>query len=239
MNNDDIQYNLLGNLPIHIDGLGYVKIPCIRDIFSMGMSKYNTYLSTLLIDKSLFKDDTMSEQITNFDLFMSNCFHDEMYRIVAFKALELFFGKEPRLHLEENTLKILIGDEEITDSNFALIQDVITLGNNVKISKEPEYKAANKHAQKLIDMIKKNKSKAPPKKEKMDLHSIISGLIWKENGQSLDSILNMNIYQIYNGFNTTNSIENYHHTVSALYAGTIDGKKIKMSDIHWANKNTE
>ncbi|MFS0857338.1 hypothetical protein [Paenibacillus taichungensis] len=239
MNNDDIQFNLLGNLPIHIDGLGYINIPCIRDIFSMGMSKYNAYLSTLLIDKSMFKDGELSEEVTNFDLLLGNCFHDESYRIMVFKALELFFNNEPRLYAEEDMFKILIGDGEINDTNFPMIQNAITLGNNVKISKEPEYKAANKHAQKLIDMIKKNKSKAPPKKEKMDLHSIISGLIWKENGQSLDSILNMNIYQIYNGFNTTNSIENYHHTVSALYAGTIDGKKIKMSDIHWANKNME
>lgn len=239
MNKDDIQYNLLGNLPIYIDDLGYIKIPCVKEIFSIGMSVYNTYLSTLLIDKSLFEDEQLSDQITNFDLFMSNCFHDEMYKIVAFKALYLFFGQEPSLHLEDDTLKVLVGNGEINGSNFALIQDVITLGNNVKMSKEPEFKAANKHAQKLIDMIKKNRVKEPPKKEKMNLHSIISGLVWKENGQSLDSILNMNIYQIYNGFNTTNSIENYHHTVSALYAGTIDGKKIKMSDIHWANKTTE
>lgn len=205
----------------------------------MGMSVYNGYLSSLLIDKSMFKDGELSEEVTNYDLLLGNCFHDESYRITVFKALELFFKSEPRLHAEEDTLKILIGNGEINDNNFPMIQNTITLGNNVKISNEPEFKAANKQAQKLIDMIKKNRAKAPPKKEKMDLHSIISGLIWKENGQSLDSILNMNIYQIYNGFNTTNSIENYHHTVSALYAGTLDGKKIKMSDIHWANKNTE
>lgn len=199
------------------------------------MSTYNSYLAAILVDRSMFKSD-LNENVSNFDIFYSNCYHDPSFFQVAFSAIELFFGHVPSFKETESSVSIEVGEGQINHSNFDTIQKVIKLGNNVEIQTEPEFKPANSKAKAMIDMIIKNRSKQPKPKEKIDLHSIVSGLSCKENGLSLFDLYKYNIYQIYNSFYVTNNVDNYRHTITALYAGTIDGKNIKLSDIHWANK---
>lgn len=236
MDEQDIKFKLLGNRSITIEGAGDIYIPSIRDIFDLGMSIYNEYLSALLIDRSALETE-VDEDISNFDVFIVNCYHNYSFKEISFKALNLFFKSEPSIAMEGDEVFVKISEGRIDRNNFTLLQKVLMFGNNVRLSSpESEYKPANSKARKMIEMIMKNKKNKPPPKEKMDLFSIVSGLIWKDNGQSINSILDMNIFQIYNGLHTTDKIENISHTVTALYAGTIDGKKIKLSDMHWANK---
>ncbi|MNI40553.1 hypothetical protein D3C73_947780 [compost metagenome] len=110
------------------------------------------------------------------------------------------------------------------------------LSNHLKIENEPEFNPVNSKAQEMINLILKSRKKQHKPREKMDLLSIVSGLAWKQNGISMQEVFELNIYQIYNGFFFTNSIDHYHHTLTGIYAGTVDGKSVKMSDIHWANK---
>ncbi|MGM1044881.1 MAG: hypothetical protein ACQEXX_01905 [Bacillota bacterium] len=235
MNEVDIQYKLLAGVPISIPGAGLLSLPALKDIVQMNISTYHEILSFLLIDKSIIKGE-LDSKITNFDIFYANCYHSEQFKDKASTGIELFFGVLPILRENKEEVFIQIGEGRIDHNNFDQIQTVIKLGNNISTKNEPEFKPANSKAQKLIEMILKNREKQPKPKEKMDLFSIVSGLAWKSNGLTLSDLFNMNIYQIYNGFHTTNNIDNYHHTISALYAGTIDGKQIKMSNIHWANK---
>ncbi|MFS0855149.1 hypothetical protein [Paenibacillus taichungensis] len=236
MDDLDIKFKLMGNLGIQIEGAGNLYIPSLKEILHLNMSTYNEYLSSLLIDTSALNTE-IDENISNFDVFIVNCYHNYSFKEVSFKAISFFFKSEPSLAMEGEDVFVKLSDGRIDRSNFPFVQKVLMMGNNVKLSSpEPEYKPANSRAKKMIEMIMKNKKNKPPDKEKMDLFSILSGLIWKDNAQSLDSILAMNIFQVYNGLHTTDKIENISHTVTALYAGTIDGKKIKLSDMHWANK---
>lgn len=235
MDESDIHFKLLCGLPIYIQEAGYLKIPTLKEIAAMDFSLYNLYLSHILIDKKMLSNQ-YDESVTNFDIFYANMLYNEEFKETAVSAIQLFFSELPVLMETENTIYISIGQGKITYDNFGVIQKVLMLGNNTELVKEPEYNPGNSRAKKMIQMIMKNREKQPKPKEKIDLQSIISGLAWKDNGVSLKEITNMTIYQIYNGFYVTNNIDNYRHTMSGLYAGTIDSKSVKMADIHWANK---
>lgn len=236
MNIEDAKIKLSANLPVDIGNLLYHPTP-FKTVAEVGWSIYNHYLSLLLIDKESM-EKAIDERISNFDIFYANCYHNQEFRDVAFSALRLFFMDEPKM-IEEDS-RVFFGfstsKKTLSHSNFDNFQKILRLAHNLKESKEKEFDAANSTAQKMIDMILKNKSKRPPKKEKIDLNSIITSLAWKPNGISILNIYDLNIYQIYQGFFVTNQIDDFYFTLSAIYAGTMDGKKINMSDIYWANK---
>ncbi|KAF6626946.1 hypothetical protein H6F38_23095 [Paenibacillus sp. EKM208P] len=231
----DLHFKLLGGRPIYIPQAGFLNIPTLETIVDLNMSIYNSYLAALLVDRTMFKG-SIKEDVSNFDIFYANCYHDPSFLQVAFSAIELFFGLHPVMNESEDNVFIRIGDGQIDHSNFNEIQKVLRLGNNVEIQSEPEFKPANSKAKAMIEMILKNRTRQPKPKEKIDLHSIVAGLSCKENGLSLFDLYKYNIYQIYNSFYVTNNVDNYRHTITALYAGTIDGKNMKLSEIHWANK---
>lgn len=235
MEESDIEFKLLAGLPIPIPDAGQIHIPTLKEIVQLNMSRYNGYLAALLIDKTAFQTK-LAETITNFDLFVANCRHNEGFWRTAAEAIELFFKQTPALREDSRLSYVQIGEGRLTQGNFSLVQKAIQIGNNVKLTHEPEFKPADSRAAKMIGLIMKNREKQPKPKEKMDLQSIVAGLAWNNNGFSFADLFDLNLYQIYNGFYTTNHIDNYHHIVTAIYAGTIDGKSIKLSDIHWANK---
>ncbi|MFI2856798.1 hypothetical protein ACH6EH_06630 [Paenibacillus sp. JSM ZJ436] len=233
---EDIELKLKAGLPIPIDNAGLMRIPTFRVIADIGLSIYNLYLAYLLIDKNSL-DKQMNKNMTNFDLFFANCYHSEEFKHIAFNGLQLFFNHEPSLEINgEDYFINLEGQGFLNRENFMDFQEILMISNNVKVSNEPEYKPGNSKAQEMINMIMKNRKKQPKLKEKMNLQSIVSALAWKENGLTIFSVFDLNIYQIYDGFHTTNNIDNYKHTIQGLYAGTIDSKNIKLADIHWANK---
>lgn len=236
MTQEDIELRLLANLPIPLDGAGMVYPPPFRVVVDLGLSTYNHFLSYLLIDKNNLQNPP-HKSVTNFDVFFTNCYHSEDFRLVAFRALNIFFQENISIVANQNEYYLQINDNgRLDNSNFEQFQQLIKLSNNINIVSEPEYKPGNSKAQEMINMILKNRKKQRPPKEKIDLQSIVSGLAWKQNGVNIFNVFDLNIFQIYNAFHVSNNIDNYYHTVTALYAGTIDGKNIKMSDIHWANK---
>lgn len=236
MTQEDLEAKLLANLPIPLDYAGDIYIPSFREITKIGISLYNQYLSLLIIEKGMLENE-LDDSITDFDVFYANCFYNEDFKDNALNALSIFFRNEITMIDNEHEAYMLIGNSGRLDHrNFKEFQSIIKLANNVKITKEPEFKPGNSKAQEMINMILKNRAKQPKPKEKMDLLSIVSALAWKENGLNIFNVFDLNIYQIYNGFQITNNIDNYYHTLSGLYAGTIDGKNLKLSDIHWANK---
>ncbi|MBT2759850.1 hypothetical protein [Paenibacillus sp. ISL-20] len=239
MNQEDIELRLLANLPIPLDGAGFVNIPSFRTVVETGLSAYNSCLAYLLIDKDSLQNP-VHPSVSNFDIFFTNCYHSEEFRNAAFAALKLFFRYNTELISNQEEFYIQVGEKlRLDNSNFELFQKIVQLANNIKITKGPEYKPGNSKAQEMINMILKNRKKQPKPKDKIDLVSMVSALAWKQNGINIFNVFDLNIFQIYNAFHVTNNIDNYHHTVTAIYAGTIDGKNIKMSDIHWANKIQE
>jgi len=236
MNIEDAKIKLSANLPVDIGNLLYYPTP-FKIVAEVGWSLYNHYLSLLLIDKASMEKE-IDERVSNFDIFYANCYHNPEFKDVAFSALRLFFMDEPEMIEEDESVffGFSASNKTLNHSNFDNFQKILKIAHNLKESQEKEFDPANSTAQKMIDMILKNKSKRPPKKEKIDLNSIVTSLAWKSNGISILNIYDLNIYQIYQGFFVTKNIDDFNFTLSGIYAGTVDGKKIDMADIHWANK---
>lgn len=235
LNKEDLELKLTANVPICIDGAPPLVLPSLKTVAGINFSKYNQFLSALLISKEILEMD-LDENLTNFDVFFSNCYFNLEFQELAFEGLRLFFREDPTLHADEMDISIKFANGHIDRSNFDDLQYIVKLGHHLKIDNKPEFKAANSKAQEMIDMIFKNRKKQPVKKEKMDLISMATGLGWKSNGISILQVLELTIYQIYSGFFATNNIDNYQQTITGIYAGTIDSKNIKLPDIHWANK---
>ncbi len=236
MHKDDVQLCLLAGMSIEIKDTGHFHVPKLKDIIELGYSKYNEYVSYLLFDKN--NAGVENEELSNFQVFCIYCYHYEDFRKIVFDAIKFFFKEETHLVSDENDVFFCFDENQnrrIDELNFEYIQGLIKKVNFIKLEKEEEdYNPGNERARDFIEKLKQWKREKPKAKETMNLHSIISGLAWKKNDINLFNIFELTIYQLYNGFFYTENIDNYHHTLSGLYAGTVDGKNIKLPEIHWA-----
>lgn len=236
MDMNDVELKLLAGMPIEIDG-GRLRSPKIKDVIRIGEQKYNLYMSYLLIDKSNFGDE-LKDDITNFDIAFLKCYHDEDFKNVFFSALKFIFNETPTLQGNDEELFFYFGDElnhwKITRNNFSKIQELVRVSNNIQIQKD-DYNPGNEKAAKFIERLKQIKASRPKPKEKMNLFSIIRGLAWRENGVNIFNVPEMTVFQLYQAFFATEKIDNYRSIVQGIYSGSVDDKKIRFADIHWAN----
>jgi hypothetical protein len=148
-------------------------------------------------------------------------------------SFELFLKSKPILLVDGMICFDEISvNKMLTDDKWKLIQKFVKLAHFVQ--EEEPYVAGNEKAKKLIEKIRKNKKEnAPKQEEKANLHSILSGVAWRTDG--IDSLLNKTIYQLYDGYYRLGFIDNYHQVCTGIYTGNVDGSKIKLPDINWAN----
>jgi len=233
MNEEDLKLRLLVGMPIHIEKAGDLFIPSLKEIIRMGESNYNQYLSVLLINKDNMDGLVEGVNLTNFDIVTYLSYHDLNFRETILTALTYLFKNNVCFEFSDTAAYFNLGNANRIDAtNFDQMQWVISKANYV--SNEKEYRPANSKAKEMIDRIKKTRESRPKPKEFMNLHSIISGLAWKSKNLNITNIMDITIYQLYNGFYTIENIDNYHHTLTGLYAGTVDGKNINPKAIHWA-----
>lgn len=241
MDINDIELKLLCGQPVNIDG-GLLHSPKLKNVIRIGEALYSQHLSAILFDKKHIdgiEDDENYESYDTFELLCAYCYHNENFFNIFLDAVEFIFKERPTLDTDESEVFFIFGDElnnwKIDKSNFSTIQKVIRISNYLKDEeKKEDYNPANERAKKFIEKLKKNKADTPKPKETMNLHSIISGLSWKLNNINILNCSELTVYQLYNGFFTTEKIDNYQFTLSGIYAGNVDGKKINYKDIHWA-----
>jgi hypothetical protein len=235
----DVQLKLLAGLPIRIDGLGQLRQLTAKEVTSIDESYYNQLLSALLFDKSNI-EQLQDEEETNFNMLVAVCYHDAQFKDMFLNGLELFFGEKAKFFINDEHAFFYFGEMSeqryLDAEKLELIQKLLRKMNNLPEKKEEEeYTPGNEKAKKFMEKLKKMKANAPKKKETMNLHSIISGLAWKQNGMNIIEIWNLTLYQLYDGYFRTENIDNYSNVVRGIYAGTINGKDIDLSKINWAN----
>lgn len=237
LQDNDIHLKFLLGRPIHVEGMGDFYSPLLKDVIDITEDKYNTAISSILFKKSMLNDTNEEiDKLTEFQVLNSIVYHDEYYRSMFFNGLKLHFNNYPRLHESGYIYFDEFSEESIlTEDKFNYIKSLVRIANNIQEEKEEEsYVAGNDKARQFMEEQKKRKAMiAKLKKPKMNLHSIISAVGWKT--QSFNFINQLNVYQLYDGYYRNQMLDNYNHTMSGIYAGTIDGSKIKTEDINWAN----
>jgi hypothetical protein len=236
INDNDIRLKFLLGLPVHIDGIGNFYSPSLSKVVDSTEGLYNTTLSSFLFDKKNLEDQNSLNEFSNFQILMSVINQDDSFRELFFYGLSLHLDTTP--YLFENGYVYFdeySEDSILTEEKFEYIKRLVKIANNIPEKKEEdEYKAGNEKARKLLEKIKKQRQETPiVKKQKINLHSIISSVGWK--AQSFDFVSKLNVYQLYDGFYRLGNIDNYENIMTGIYTGNIDGSKIKLADINWAN----
>jgi hypothetical protein len=224
-------------LPIYIEGIGNFHAPYLTEIVDLTEDLYTMSLSTVFFDKSQLQGQFDMEKYSNFQVLCSIIIEDENYRELFFYALGLHLDTPPIFHTEGIIYFDELSEESVlTEEKFEYIKKLVRIANNLsELNKEEEeYKAGNERAKKFMEQLKKQRAETEKlKKPKINLHSIISAVGWK--AQSFDFISELNIYQLYDGYHRLGYIDNYNQTMTGIYTGNIDGSKIKLPDIYWAN----
>lgn len=234
MTENDIHLKLLANLPVEIEGLGEITFPNIKEIIRMGENTYSTYISSLLFNKSHLQNTEGLEEYSDYQLLCSFIEQNDSFRGSFFNALRLFFSKEPSKYM--NLGLVYLGDLNderlLSEESLIQLQKVIKIANFISDEQEEEYIPGNERARKFMEKLKKKKAQVQ-KKPKQNLHSIMSAVAWETVG--ISEVVNLTIYQLYDAYRRLESFNNYHYTLTGIYTGNIDGKKINLPDINWAN----
>lgn len=236
LSDDDIHLKFLLGLPVYIEGIGNFHAPFLTEIVDATEDLYNKSTSSIFFDKKNLEQEGL-ENFSNFQILLALINQDISFKELFFYGLKLHLDREPAIHPDGHIyFGELSVDSILTEEKFDYIKKLVTIANNIPEKHvEEEYKAGNERARKLIEQIKKNRERKtkvttqPP----INLHSIISAVGWK--AQSFEFISKLNIYQLYNGFYRLRVIDNYDINIRGIYSGAIDGSKIKLSDIDWAN----
>jgi hypothetical protein len=235
LSDNAIHSKFLLNLPVHVEGIGNFHAPMLTDIVDLTEEYFNMALSTIFFDKSKLEDESL-EQYSNFQLLFAAINQDDFYRELFFYGLNMHLDSPPLLHPTGFIYFDELTDESVlTEEKFDYIKRLVRIANNIpEKTQEEEYKAGNERARKFLEKLKKQREEIQKvKKQKINLHSMISAVGWK--AQSFDFISKLNIYQLYDGYYRLGVIDNYNHTMTGIYSGNIDGSKIKLDDINWSN----
>ena len=238
---NDINLRLLAGMTIDINNLGVLTPLKLKEITNIGESNYNELLSVLLIDKSNI-EGLNDQEICNLELLMVYSYQNIEFREKVLKSLKLFLGNEffmsneglfyCRKLISDNYGLFVYKNLVLDKDPFDDFQYVLKKANHIENKKEDEIIPGNERARKFMEKLKLSKQNIK-KPETMNLHSIISGIAWKSNNTNIINIFDLTIYQLYDAYHRLENIDNYHYTLSGLYAGTVDGKNINLSKITW------
>lgn len=238
---EHIELNLLAGDSIQTD-IALMHQPKIRDVINISEDIYNQYIGILLYDTDLLEipqndlKQLKLDKISTFDfLYFQSIANIEFRRLVK-KALEFFF--KDKIYLLDNYRIFLVGDiqkqQVINRDNYNIIRQMLIKMNYLKDMEEEEtLEFANEMAREWYLNIKKDELKRPKSKPQVNLHSIISAMMWRTN-KSVDEILNMTVYQLYDGYYRLFLIDDCLSIKQGIYQGTVDGEKVKPNELNWA-----
>lgn len=238
MNREDIELLLLAALPVPIPNCEPLYAPTVREVVEMGEGKYNQLLSVLLFDKNSLPTD-LSKELSHFEVFFINCYCNPEFRQIAELAFRTVFKAKTEMcdvQTSADPYFYFANGSRIDRTNFDLIQEVVRIGNHVRLLKrdEDQYNPADEVTAKVIaEMLARKKARPKPKPD-INLHSMISALSWKSGKPLLDEIMRLSMYQFYDGYRRVENLDSIHYTLFGIYTGNIDAKKMNLKDLHIA-----
>lgn len=238
---EDISLKLLTGKPIDIN-IAKVYPLKINDIVELGEDKYNSYLNLLLFDVDLLEidqnalEEAQVDKFTTYHFLLLGSIRDKHFKDKVIEAFECFlkekiiFNADGFFYIKHKNNSV----NPITHYDYMLFRKVLIKQNYLKeLEEEEDLIFGNELARQwYLDLKKKELSRPKPKSD-VDLHSIISSVMWKTH-KSVDEILEMTIYQLYDGYFRLSLINDCNNLAQGIYHGAIDRKEIKDSDLNWA-----
>lgn len=238
MNNQIDTLMLLSGRPIRItDKIVYAQ-PTLEAVASFGEQEYYQVLSNLTAIPSDMKSILWDAQIDWMEFSDMELFYALAGRISKEKT-EIFFPDIDfgKLMLIKNDYgDLLLYDKsnniKIDKYVFSKMQDCLCKSHGIKKKVE---RAGNKYTKQiLIDEDRQKRELNKDKPFESNLFGYISALVnYSGFKYNYDSVWNLTMFQFMDAVNRARLINSTDHLLSGIYAGTVDGKKIKTAKLDW------
>lgn len=236
----DLQGKLLAGSNIAVKDITIINYKA-HDIFRViGVTKYLQMTNLMCRTPRDFIEPKYLKEFGDVKLFDIFCMTEEMQDLFK-KAMNFFTGYEwdfvgTSAFIEfwatnENNERVHINRENCEEI-FDVIKSMYCLHDNKKESQRDDI---DDRMREILAEFEEEESKVNTAKgSKITLFSIIAGVATKHNSINLLNIWDYTIYQIIHSFKLLEKISNEDRTMTGIYSGTIDSKKIDLDKIHWA-----
>ena len=239
---EDISLKLLMGRTIDIHGFKIHPLK-IEEITDIGEQLYNQYLGVLLYDIDLIENiskenlkDLGIDKFTTYHFLILNAYNNADFKQLVIDSFEMFLKEKVGFHDETAIFYVERNNhaEPITLEFYELFRKIIIKQNFLKeLEEEENLLFGNDLAREWYLEMKRKEKNMPKPKSNVDLQSIISAVMWK-SGKSIEEILKMTIYQLYDGYYRLSTIDDCVNLTQGIYSGNIDQKSVKQSELNWA-----
>lgn len=128
----------------------------------------------------------------------------------------------------------IIIDKSNYDEVMKTIAKVYHVPRNDPYEKYGNYDMADDETKEVIDMLIEEE-REDIKESNITFQSILEAVACNsDSGLNIFNIKNATVYQLFRCFYRIEQNYNYKHTITGLYSGCVDGKKLNSDDISWA-----
>lgn len=238
------ELKLLKGAPIEIGYSLKVYPAKIEEITEIGEEIYNSYVSAIMIDKSVLNnvnENQMPKEILDglykcsdleFILYLS--LTDRVILKAFMEALSLFLKCDIRFNQE---LGIIISHNEneivLNDEIFNEFKKVVVKQNFLKDGEKSKFKPANDKARALLEKLNKAKEKIQKqnKEDGLSLKDIVSIVATYSNDINILSVWNLTVYQLFVCYMRLIMWDDYHNKYQLIpHSSDIESLDLK----HWA-----
>ena len=215
-------FDLLSPVPIHIENVGNVKPPTLRDIASISYYTYSLYLSIMVMTPESFFTDLLrqeeyyknipdSEKV-NLNMFELLTANPDICQLIE-KALDFFIEGTLLYDKDRSGFLVFDSDDEeeqvtgiITKQNWTEITGMIAQLNFLNIDSPSDLSKvkSQKARERLLKMEQLRPKKNKPN-ENLDLANIISAVAGKSENLNLITIWDLTVYQLWDTFKRLNN----------------------------------
>lgn len=217
--------------------------PTIKEMSYIGSSDYFTGVQCLCLNKSMFiSDEALLQETNNFQIFMMIMQEKETAdkKAAVQQVAELFFPGY-KLSITPRSLLLIGGDRtiQIDENNFEFLQQALS---NICCMKtgpmdQRSFNPANKKAKEIAEKLMRGRQRVAAQKStnNTDVFSqYLSILSIGTNAMSLNDLINLTMYQLYDLIERYNLYINWDMDVRCrLAGGSPEGQPDNwMKDIH-------
>lgn len=215
----------------------------LGQIEEIGISRYYRLLNICNIDKRDIFTNISYDYVKDMSIFDVLIINDQL-RNMFIDFIQVFICNDGVGNVEYipeiNEISITYQENLswINKENLEDILDVVRMMYCIdKKNKESDRDDVDEDMRRILKEFEEEESKVKSAKGiNINLMSIIAGVSTKHPSINLLNIWEYTVYQLMYTYRYLNNIDNENRVVSAVYAGTVDGKKIDLEKIHWANE---
>lgn len=241
-------FELLSNEPIHVEGVGDIKIPTLRDIRKIGYNVYEMLCNYLSVDlKKYLEIQELKEQYdklsedgklanTLYNLIIRNAEFSKVYVLI----FSFFISENMKFNTKNESFEFYKTEDNgreligiINNDNFDIVRDYLLQINKIKQIevKNEAVKYKNETARKLAERMEQAaKVKQDKELENFNIGKMISKYCAdNKNGINILNIWDMSIYQFYDQFAQHNHIRE-SNIQDMVYANTVSFSDLNTYD---------